>query len=61
MSTSESARTLAEDLLARAAEDWVSAAEVIDLVRGSGASDPESQRDLAIGLIGRLLVTGRLW
>ncbi len=48
-------RTLAEDLLARAAEDWVSAAEVIDLVRTSGVTDPSDCRDLAVGLIARLL------
>ena len=56
MTTAESGRTLAEDLLARAAEDWVSAAEVIDLVRRSGAHDPETLRDLAVGLISRLIV-----
>lgn len=54
----ESARSLEEDLLARAAEDWVSAAEVIDLVRRSGATNPEALRDLSIGLIARLLLTG---
>lgn len=48
-------RTLAEDLLARAAEDWVSSAEVIDLVRRSGVTDPSDCRDLAVGLIARLL------
>jgi hypothetical protein len=48
-------RTLAEDLLARAAEDWVSATEVIDLVRRSGVTDPSDCRDLAVGLIARLL------
>lgn len=51
-------RTLAEDLLARAAEDWVSAAEVIDLVRKSGVTDPSDCRDLAVGLIARLLGEG---
>lgn len=55
MMTPESSRTLADDLLARAAEDWVSAAEVIDLVRRSGATDPNDLRDLAVGLIARLL------
>lgn len=58
MNTPESARTLAEDLLARAAEDWVSAAEVIDLVRRSGITDPLTLRDLAVGLIARLLAEG---
>lgn len=51
-------RTLAEDLLARAAEDWVSAAEVIDLVRAAGVTAPSDCRDLAIGLIARLLGEG---
>ncbi|WP_203338311.1 hypothetical protein [Nocardioides limicola] len=60
MKTPESARTLAEDLLARAAEDWVSAAEVIDLARRSGLHDPELLRDLSIGLIGRLIFQGLL-
>ena len=46
MTTPESARTLAEDLLARASDDWVTAAEVIDLARRSGLEDPEDLRDL---------------
>lgn len=58
MTASDFGRTLTEDLLARAAEDWVSAAEVIDLVRGSGVTDPEALRDLSIGLITRLMVQG---
>ncbi|WP_415853985.1 hypothetical protein [Sinomonas sp. G460-2] len=58
MTMPESARTLTEDLLARAAEDWVSAAEVIDLVRRSGATDPETLRDLSMGLVSRLLLQG---
>jgi hypothetical protein len=49
---------LAEDLLARAAEDWVSAAEAIDLVRSAGMADPSDCRDLAVGLIARLLGEG---
>ncbi|MGL5930112.1 MAG: hypothetical protein ACRCY8_14365 [Dermatophilaceae bacterium] len=53
-------RSLEENLLARAAEDWVSAAEVIDLVRQSGASAPDDLRDLAVGVIARLLLTGSL-
>lgn len=53
-------RTLAEDLLARAAEDWVSAAEVVDLVRASGVREPSDCRDLAVGLIARLLVEGMI-
>lgn len=60
MMTSESTRTLAEDLIARAAEDWVSAAEVIDLARKSGLRDPELLRYLSIGLIGHLIIEGLL-
>jgi len=51
----ENERTLTEDLLARAAEDWVSAAEVIDVVRRSGLTEPADLRDLSVGLIARLL------
>lgn len=58
MTESQQARTLEEDLLARAAEDWVSAAEVIDLVRRAGPSDPVVLRDLSVGLVARLLVQG---
>lgn len=60
MKTPESARTLAEDLLARASDDWVTAAEVIDLARRSGLEDPEDLRDLSVGLIARLVATGLL-
>jgi hypothetical protein len=58
VTTPESARTLAEDLLARACDDWVTAAEVIDFARRSGLEDPEALRDLSVGLIARLMVTG---
>lgn len=58
MTSPERGRTLAEDLLARAADDWVSAAEVIDLTRASGIQDGDELRDLAVGLIARLVVTG---
>jgi hypothetical protein len=58
MSPDENVRSLAEDLLARAADDWVTAAEVIDLVRGSGLTDPDDLRDLAVGLVARLITTG---
>ena len=60
MAASEGVRTLAEDLLARASEDWVTAAEVIDLVRKSGAENPEDLRDLSVGLIARLVISGLL-
>lgn len=58
MMVPESYRSLTEDLLSRMAEDWVSAAEVIDLVRRSGATDPETLRDLSMGLIARAVVQG---
>jgi hypothetical protein len=58
MTTPEAMRTLAEDVLARASEDWVTAAEVIDLSRRSGLKDPDDLRDLAMGLIARLITTG---
>lgn len=52
--------TLAEDLLARASEDWVTPAEVIDLARRSGLESPEDLRDLSIGLLARLVLSGLL-
>ena len=55
-----SARTLAEELLARASEDWLTAAEVIDVARQSGLTDPSDLRDLSVGLISRLVATGLL-
>ncbi|WP_166350666.1 hypothetical protein [Phytoactinopolyspora limicola] len=36
----------------------MSAAKVIDLVRKSGATEPEDLRDPSVGLIARLLLTG---
>lgn len=58
MKTPEPVRTLDEDFLARAAEDWVSAAELIDLVKSSRLTDPSMLRDLAMGLVGRLICQG---
>ena len=49
--------TLAEDVLARASEDWVTAAEVIDIARRSGLVNAEDLRDLALGLVARLVMT----
>lgn len=48
-------RTLEEDLLARAAEDWVHPSELLNVVRRSGASSPSDLRDLAVGLLARML------
>jgi len=55
MTTSKFDRTLTEDFLARAAEDWISAGELIDLVRSSGLTDRDMLRDLAVGLVSRLI------
>jgi uncharacterized protein YceH (UPF0502 family) len=52
------ARTLEEELLARAAQGRVTAADVLDLVRTAGLQEPDDLRDLALGLIARLLVAG---
>jgi hypothetical protein len=54
----EPSRTIEEDLLARAAEDWVHPAELLGVVRRKGIEDPELQRDLAVGLVARLLAQG---
>lgn len=51
-------RTLEEDLLARAAEDWVHPSELLDVARRAGITDPATLRDLAVGLLARLLVQG---
>ena len=51
-------RTIEEDLLARAAEDWVHPAELLGVVKRSGVSDPATLRDLAVGLMARLLLGG---
>lgn len=57
MTTPQAMRTLSEDVLARATQDWVTAAEVIDLARRSGLRSAEDLRDLALGLIARLVMT----
>lgn len=51
-------RTIEEDLLARAAEDWVHPSELLAVVRRSGVSEPGALRDLAVGLMARLLLGG---
>ena len=50
--------TSEQALLARASEEWVSAAEVVDLVRASGLKDPAGLRDLALGLVVRSIAAG---
>ncbi len=49
-------RTLAEDVLANAVDDWVYAALVHQIARRSGISDPSQLRQLSVGLIAELLV-----
>jgi hypothetical protein len=51
-------RTLEDDLLASAAEDWVHPAELLGVVRAKGIEDPELQRHLAVGLVAKLLAQG---
>ena len=55
--SASSARSLEEALLTRASEDWISAADVVDIARSSGLKDPGDLRDLALGLIARLIAT----
>ena len=55
MRSSESARTLVEDVLASAAEDWVDPLELLGVVRKIGANHPEVLRDAAVGLLARLV------
>jgi hypothetical protein len=50
--------TLAEWILSYGCIDWVYAGQVCDLVRRSGARDPDDARDLAVGLIARLVFAG---
>lgn len=51
-------RTLSEDLLARAAQDWVHPSELLDIALRTGVSVPHDLRDLSIGLLARMLVEG---
>lgn len=52
-------RALDEDVLARAAEDSVTPGDVFYLVRdGVGLVEPDEIRDMSIGLVGRLILTG---
>lgn len=48
-------RSLREEILARCVEDWVYAAEVLDVARRAGVADPEAARATAIGLIAELI------
>ncbi|MGQ0845618.1 MAG: hypothetical protein ACT4QF_15960 [Sporichthyaceae bacterium] len=44
-------RSPLEDLVARAVDDWVSAAEVYEIARRSGAVEPELARRMGIELV----------
>lgn len=58
MPRTEDELSLAEDLLSRAAMDWVSAPEVVDVARRAGVTTADDARDLAVGLIARLILSG---
>jgi hypothetical protein len=60
MTEEQNVRGLAEEILADACIDWVSAGEVIITVGASGLTDPDDRRDLSIGLISRLIMRGLL-
>ena len=51
-------RTLIEDIVARGVDDWIYEAEVYDIARRTGLSDPSQLRMLAVGLIAEALVQG---
>jgi len=52
------ARTLVEDVLANAVDDLVYEALVWTLAGRAGVLDPSVRRDLSVGLIAELLVSG---
>jgi hypothetical protein len=51
-------RILAGDVLANGVDDWVYAGWVHQIVRRSGVTDPAQLRELAVGLIAELIVSG---
>ncbi|GAA2872907.1 hypothetical protein [Paenarthrobacter ilicis] len=53
-------RTLSEDILARAVDDWVTPSEVIAVCHRRDLGSQDDVRDLALGLIARLIATGLL-
>lgn len=58
MAVPESARTLAEDVLAQGAEDWVHAPQLLDIAGRAGGANAEVRRDVAIGLLVSLVADG---
>ncbi|GAA3809856.1 hypothetical protein CSO01_21950 [Cellulomonas soli] len=57
-SVPESDRTLVEDVLAQGAEDWVHAPQLLDIAGCAGGVRAEVWRDVAIGLLARLVADG---
>ncbi|MGQ0467406.1 MAG: hypothetical protein ACT4QG_19080 [Sporichthyaceae bacterium] len=51
-------RSPLEDLVARAVDDWVSAAEVYEIAQRNGASTPSAARTRAIALVADALRDG---
>ncbi|BCW18397.1 hypothetical protein NtRootA9_11050 [Arthrobacter sp. NtRootA9] len=61
MTASPESRTPTEDVLARAVEDWVSPSDVVNVcLLRSHCRSPEDARDLALGLLTRMIATGLL-
>lgn len=50
--------TLIEDLVARAVDDWVSDAEMLDIAQRQGVDDPSDRRTVALGLLAEALLRG---
>ena len=51
-------RSLVDDLLTRGLDDWIYDAEVYSIAMRSGLSDPVRLRELSIGLIVEVLISG---
>jgi hypothetical protein len=47
-----------EEILARSTDDWISAAEVIDVARISGETDPKKLRVISLDIIRQLVMDG---
>lgn len=56
--TTPSDRTLVEDALANAIDDWLYEAWICQIVRRSGLDNPLHLRTLSIGLIAELVTSG---
>lgn len=51
-------RTILEDLLARAADDWVDPSELLEIVGRAGVANRELRRTAAIGLVAQAVCLG---